>query len=29
MPAMQVARIGQAIASCCVPAATTQKRSVG
>ena len=28
MPAMQVARIGQAVASCCAPATSTQKRNV-
>ena len=29
MPAQNVARIGQAVASCCAPGPTTQKRSVG
>jgi ArsR family transcriptional regulator, arsenate/arsenite/antimonite-responsive transcriptional repressor len=29
MPAPQVARIGQAVASCCAPAPSTQKRNVG
>ena len=27
MPAMQVARIGQAVASCCAPAGTSMKRN--
>jgi ArsR family transcriptional regulator, arsenate/arsenite/antimonite-responsive transcriptional repressor len=29
MPAQQVARIGQAVASCCAPSATNQKRICG
>ena len=29
MPAPQVARIGQAVASCCAPGPTTTKRNVG
>lgn len=29
MPAMQMARIGQAVASCCAPGPANQKRSIG